>query len=321
MLDLVMKRRAVLCVVAVVVGLVGAFGAPGTALAAAKTNVVIEWNVNMLSTFATANVPPPASTRLGAIVQAAVFDAVNGIEQSYTSIHVAPAAPSDASPKAAAAGAAYTALVSLFPSQKPALDADLAASVAAINEDDGSNPAIAQGLDWGATVAHQIVAWRATDGFNATPPQYFQGSAPGDWQPTPGPLVGPPRFRTLATTTPFAMTSPSEFRPAGPPSLTSARYATDFNEVKELGSANSTVRTAYQTQTARLWQLDTPIAIWDRVADSLAQERHYNLSRSARLLALVNVAEADAAIAVLTPRITSTAGGRSPRSQTRAGFR
>lgn len=293
-----MRRRAALGFLAVVIAASGAFAGAGPALAEGQANTVIAWNVNMLSTFATANVPPPAATRLGAIVQAAVFDAVNGIEQSYTSIHVSPAAPSDASPKAAAAGAAYTALVTLFPSQKPALDADLAASVAAINEDDGPNPAIAQGLDWGATVAHQIVAWRATDGFNATPPPYVQGSAPGDWQPTPGPLVGPPRFRTLATTTPFAMTSPSEFRPAGPPSLTSVRYATDLNEVKAFGSVDSTVRSAYQTETARFWQLDTPTAMWDRVADSLAQEHHYNLSRSARLLAFVNVAEADAAIAI-----------------------
>ena len=250
----------------------------------------------MLGTFATANVPPPTATRLGAIVQAAVFDAVNGIETRYTPIHVAPAAPDGSSPQAAVIGASYTAQVLLFPSQKPALDADLAASIAAIG-DDGSDPSIASGLAWGTSVANQIVAWRSTDGFNATPPPYVFGSAPGDWQVTPG-GSGPPKFRTLATTTPFALTSPSQFRPAGPPALGSAPYVTAFSEVKAFGSATSTVRTPFQTETAKFWQLDTPIDMWDRVADTLAQENHFNLMRSARLLAFLNIAEADAAIAV-----------------------
>jgi membrane-associated phospholipid phosphatase len=109
---------------------------------------------------------------------------------------------------------------------------------------------------------------------------------------------GPPKFRTLATTTPFALASPSQFRPAGPPALNSAQYASALDEVKKFGSATSTVRTPFQTETAKFWQLDTPIGIWDRVADWLAQENHFNLMRTARLLAFLNVAEADAAIAV-----------------------
>jgi hypothetical protein len=94
------------------------------------------------------------------------------------------------------------------------------------------------------------------------------------------------------------MTSPSQFRPAGPPALTSALYTRDFNEVKKFGSASSTDRTAYQTETAKFWQLDTVTAIWDRVADSLAVEHDLSLLSSARLLAMLNVAQADAAIAV-----------------------
>jgi len=294
-----MKRRLVLGVLAFVVAMSSTVAAPGGMLstrAADNPNVVIAWNATMLATFATANVPAPAATRLGAIVQAAVFDAVNGIEPRYTPIHVSSAGPHGASREAAAIGAAYTALVSLFPAQKPALDADLAASVAALGGH-GTNPPIARGLNWGNTVATQIVTWRATDGFSATPPTYVFGTAPGDWRPTPG-GSGPPKFQTLATTTPFAMTSPSQFRPAGPPALDSARYATDLNEVKAFGSAASTVRTPFQTETAKFWQLDTATAIWDRVADSLALENHLDLLSSARLLALVNVAQADAAIAV-----------------------
>lgn len=292
-----MKRRSVLLMLACVFAVGGVSAAPVSA-AAAHPNAVVTWNGIMISTFALAPVPPPppVAIRLGAIVQASVFDAVNGIDPQYTPIHVAPAGPPNASRQAAAAGAAYTALVTLFSAQKPALDADLAASLAAI--DDESSSAIADGLAWGDSVAAQILSWRAGDGFTSVIPPYVQGSAPGDWQPTPGPSTGPPKFRTLTVTTPFAMTSPSEFRPAGPPALTSSQYATALNEVEAYGSATSTVRSASQTETAKFWQMDTPVAMWDRVADSLAQANHFNLIRSARLLALTNLAQADAIIAV-----------------------
>jgi len=293
-----MNRKVALCVLAAVVALSGAVGATGsrmlTVRAAEKTNVVIDWNQVMLTTLATAGVAPPPGTRLGAIVQAAVFDAVNGIEPQYTFIHVAPGAPPGASREAAAAGAAYTALVTMFPLQKAALDADLRASLAGMN---GSDAGMADGLAWGSSVATQILAWRKTDGFSTVLPAYVPGTSPGDWQPTPG-GTGDPKFRSLAITTPFAMTSPSQFRPAGPPALTSALYLQDLSEVKAFGNTTSAVRTAFQTETAKFWQLDNPTDMWDRVADTLAVEHHYNLLRSARLLAFVNVAEADAAIAV-----------------------
>jgi hypothetical protein len=285
---------------AVVVALTGAVGASGgriaTVRAADKTNAVIDWNQIMLTTFAAAvpAVPAPPGTRLGAIVQAAVFDAVNGIDRKYTPIHVVPAAPDGASAQAAAAGAAHTALVAMFPLQKPTLDADLAASLADMN---GSNTAIAGGLAWGNSVAAQVLAWRKTDGFSTVFTAYVPGTSPGDWQPTPG-GIGDPKFRSLAITTPFALTSPSQFRPAGPPALTSALYLQDLNEVKAFGNTTSAVRTTFQTETARFWQLDNPTGMWDRVADSLAEEHHFNLLRSARLLAFVDIAEADAAIAV-----------------------
>src|SRR5713226_6852232 len=112
-----MKRKLVLYGMAVALAVGGAVGSPAGMLstrAADNPNVVIQWNATMLNTFATANVAPAAATRLGAIVQSAVFDAVNGIEPRYTPIHVAPAGPDGASREAAAVGAAYTALVSLF---------------------------------------------------------------------------------------------------------------------------------------------------------------------------------------------------------------
>src|SRR5262245_35005770 len=89
------------------------------AVFAAPDDMVVDWNQTMLAAFANANVPPPAANRLGGIVQAAVFDAVNGIERRYAPIHVQPAAPDDASPKAAVASTAHEALVTLFAAQKP----------------------------------------------------------------------------------------------------------------------------------------------------------------------------------------------------------
>ena len=295
-----MKRRGLLAALTVVIVLVGSLAMPagrsGTARAS-HTDVVIDWNLTMLATFWSVNLPPPVGNRDGAIVQAAVFDALNGIERRYTPIHVAAAAPPGASRQAAVVSAAYTALVSLFPTQKASLDAAFASSIAAIAEDEqGGSQSIARGLAWGKTVADAIIAWRATDGFAATPPPYVFGTAPGEWKPTPG-GSGPPKFRTLATTTPFALTSPSQFRPAGPPALTSARYSASFNEVKAYGGQVSTVRTAYQTETAKFWQLDTVTGIWDRVADSLLQSDHRDLLQHARILALTDIAFADSTIA------------------------
>jgi PAP2 superfamily len=274
---------------------------PAAAAADPDTNApdtVTQWNLTMIAGLEAAAIPPPPAARIGAIVQASVFDAVNGIARRYAPYRVAPAAPHGASQDAAAASAAYTALVTLIPAQKPLFDAQLAATLAQICD----NPAdpdrsVQRGLTWGKTVAADILAWRATDGFTTVPPPYIPGTAPGDWQPTP-PLFGPPLFRQFATMTPFALTSPAQFLPPGPPSLTSARYAADLAEVQALGSSTSTVRTPQQTQTAVFWQVDTPAAIWNRVADQLAQTNDTSRVRNARVLALVNIALADATIAV-----------------------
>jgi PAP2 superfamily protein len=295
-----MKRTLLLCALSAVIALGGALAMPVAGLGKAepaKPNVVIDWNHTMLATLAAANVPAPPAVRYAAIVQAAVFDAVNGIDRRYTPIHVAPAAPRGASRQAAAVAAAYTALVSLFSAQTLSLDAARAASMASLAGDDDSQ-SIARGVQWGTTVANQIVTWRSTDGFSATLGTYPIVNAPGHWQPTPPAFSTNPVFRTLAITTPVAMTSPSEFRPAGPPALTSARYTADFSEVKAWGGLTGSLRTPYQTETAKVWQLDTATAIWNRVADSLAVERDMGLLASARLLAMLNVSQLDAVIAV-----------------------
>ena len=213
-----------------------------------------------------------------------------------------PAAPPGASRDAAAAAAADTALAALIPAQRPLFDAQLAATLAQIS-DDPADPgqSVRRGLAWGATVAGQILTWRAGDGFTTPPPPYKVGTAAGDWQPTPPAFLGPPPaplFRQFAQMTPFALTAPAQFLPPGPPPLDSARYVQDLAEVQALGSATSATRTPEQTQTAVFWQDDTPAAMWNRVADQLAQAAGLPLALNARLLAQVNFALADATIAV-----------------------
>src|SRR5262249_39899598 len=147
-----------------------------------EPNQVLEWNQIFIDTLIATNTPNSSSQRLGAIVHTAIFDAYNGIEKRYTPIFVRDKAPNRASRQASVIAAAYTALVGLFPSQKPALDAKYAASLAALS-DDCENPGqssksqsctlrIERGVDWGTDVALAVLAWRASDGFNVSYPAF-----------------------------------------------------------------------------------------------------------------------------------------------------
>ena len=265
--------------------------------AVAQADTVTDWNRTMVAALEAGHVGPQPSSRIGAIVQASVFDAVNGIERRYTAFHIDAEAPRGASQRAAAANAAYTALVALIPAQKPLFVQQLQATLAQIS-DDPADPgqSVLRGLDWGASVANAILAWRANDGLTAVLPPYVFGTGPGVYQPTP-PLFGPPLFRQYATMVPWALTSPSQFLPPGPRALTSATWAQDLAEVQAYGSATSIVRSSWQTETAQFWQSDTPVAAWDRVADDLAESHDTTFSQNARLLALTNIAMADAMIA------------------------
>jgi membrane-associated phospholipid phosphatase len=249
----------------------------------------------------TAHTAPQLGTRMGAIVQTAVFDSVNGITRRYTQYQSPPdlvigAAPRGASAPAVAASAAYTVLVALFPAQKTTFDKQLADSLAQISNRANEGRAVARGLDWGKSVADAIIAWRNSDGLNTPLLDYVPGKLPGDWQPQPG--IVNPVFRQFATMTPWTMTSPEQFRPLGPPVLTSPQYLDDLAQVRALG--NST--TGPLADTARFWQGapggDTVATMWNRTADSLAAQGHRSITENARLFALVNLALADSTIAV-----------------------
>jgi hypothetical protein len=264
----------------------------------AHADEVTDWNRIMLDALlAPSAVAAPLAPRPAAIVQAAVFDAVNGIERRYAPIHVAPAARPGASERAAAIQAAYASLVHLFPSQTATFDQKRLISILNISSGPAAehSESIERGIQWGQAVADAIWALRSTDGFANAPPPFPGGPAPGEWRPTP-PSFAPGLAPQLATTTPWAITSPSQFRPSGPSNLTSAQYTADFNETKLMGSISSSSRTADQTLYARFWQSTTPPDFRDPVATSLSAERHLNLSENARLLAQLNIALADAII-------------------------
>src|SRR5262249_44611271 len=155
----------------------------------------------------------------------------------------------------------------LFPAQKAVFDARLAVSMSGIGEDE-SAASIASGVAWGQSVADAIVAWRNGDGFAPAPPPFLGGTGVGQWRPTP-PGLAPGAGPQFAYMTPWAIQAPLQYRPAGPPALASARYATDFNETKSMGSATSPIRTQDQTVASWFWASSTATCIWNNAALSL----------------------------------------------------
>ncbi len=275
----------------------------------APVNPVLEWNqifIDTLIAAAPANITGP---RLGAIVQAAVFDAVNGIDQRYTPLFVAGPAPGGASAEAAVVAAAYTTLTALFPSQRAAmLDPAYGASIEALRQRCPNGPRpnalcemrIQDGIDWGADVGHTILAMRANDGFTASYPAFVGGVAIGQWRPTP-PAFGPMSAQSLAFTDTFVLASSTQFQPERPRTLGSPVFSTDFNAVKALGRRTGSTRTDDQTALAPFWEGSASVH-WNQAANQMAERRHLSMSQSARLLATLNIAMADTSVTIWTAK-------------------
>jgi hypothetical protein len=260
----------------------------------ANADVVTDWNNGALDAIRRGNTPPPIASRGLAILHAAIYDAVNGIARTHEPYLVPSGVPASASREAAASAAAHAALVSLFPASTSNFDALHAAILAAIS----NSPQKTAGITWGEFVASQILAARANDGSTAVvqPPG---GSGPGVWIPTP-PAFAPYLLPQWGSVVPFAMTSSSQFRPPGPPDLESQQYAADYEEVKQLGAAVGSTRTADQTEIALFWAdgagTETPPGHWNSIAQIIGASRGTTMEENARLFALLNIAMADAAI-------------------------
>jgi hypothetical protein len=273
------------------------FGLPAKAAQNQSAAVIIEWN--QLAQRYVAG-PPFAQTRSFAMVHVAMADAVVAIEGRYHPFHVAMQAPGGASAEAAAAQAARDVLVFLAPAATAAADAALAARLATIPP--GRR---ALGIQVGQQVAASVTAWRANDGFaaaNPQPPAFLASTLPGIWRPT---ASGPAIFSALGDVVPFGVLTSTQFLPAPFPQLESARYAADFNEVKNEGRRPGTFPggpfTANQ-RTALLWAggAGTPYAnvtsafrLWHNVARDVAQAESLSLVETARLFALLTTSIQD----------------------------
>jgi hypothetical protein len=304
-----MKRNRSRVAAAVLLVGLGLVGSPvETAHASSERrdpdNQVMEWNQIFVDTLIATSTANSSSQRLGAIVHTAIFDAYNGIEQRYTPIFVHHGAPRGASSRAAVIAAAHRALVGLFPSRQAALDASYEASLAALSDAcehsaqsrGRRHPCatrIERGIAWGTEVAQAVLDWRANDGFSVPLPPFLGGTAVGQWRPTP-PAFGPMSAQSLAFTSMFVLDNNTEFRPVPPRDLTSATYADDFNAVKALGRKTGSTRTDDQTALALFWEGNASVH-WNQAANQIARAHHLSLSKSNRLLAVLNIAMADTA--------------------------
>jgi hypothetical protein len=254
-----------------------------TYTASCRADTVTDWD-----TKATAAASGAAlGEREVTIVDLAMFDAVNSIERRYQPYLEQLPTPEPTSADAAAASAAATALAGLHPETAAGFKAALAEYLANLN----ANPeALANGARLGEAVALKILEARANDGATQVD-SYRPKTKPGQYVPTAVMLCS-----TWPAMRPFALASPSQFRPGPPPLLKSREWAADYNEIKELGSKTSNSRSAQQTETARFWLMTGPQA-YHPLARELVLDRHLNLIDSARFMALFGVTLTDAYIA------------------------
>ncbi|MEJ7701201.1 MAG: vanadium-dependent haloperoxidase [Pyrinomonadaceae bacterium] len=268
-------------------------------------NVVLQWNRVLQETLRTPGQHPATifQTRPYAMMHAAIFDAVNSIDgelhalfnrssRQPTRFNASLRQPTSFSQEAAAAQAAHDVLVALYPTRQAVFDAELADSLTGIPEFRAS-----QGIRIGRIVAEQLLAVRANDGWNVTPPSYVLPPTPGNWQLAPGNTVA--TFTHYPGVLSFAIGSAARFASNPPPAMTSEEYTRDFNEVKTIGSATSTTRTADQTKVAQLWAgvnttPNLPFGVWNNVARTVAIQRNNTTAENARLFALLNISLHDA---------------------------
>src|SRR2546423_14545635 len=247
---------------------------------------------------------PGRSSRAMAIVHVAMFDALDAIVGGYTSYTGTHAAPGPISVDAAISQAARDTLAALFPSQTATFNSYLAEDLAVIR-----NPLQrANGIDLGRRTAAALLAMRLNDGSQSPEPRvgvdYFPSDLPGHWRQDPVSLIPLALGAHWGQCIPFVVTSPSQFRAPPPPDMTSSDYTAAYNEVKNLGGATGSQRTEEQTFIAIFWAYDgtpslcAPPRLYNQITVQIADQRRLSAIQFARLLALANIAMADAGMAV-----------------------
>jgi hypothetical protein len=265
--------------------------------AIANADVVLDWNAIAVDTAIANKQNPFAQARYAAIVQLAVFEAVNAITGEYHPYLGTIVAPSGASPDAAAAQAAHDVLLNYFSGSQVTLDTQLAASLALIPDGQSKNDGIATGQ----AAAAAMIALRAHDGSSPAQVKIPGPPVPGEWQATPS----CPNVNGIAVgiafqwqfITPFGIPSASAFLLDPPPALTRERYAKAYNEVKTVGDVNSSERPQDRSNVALYYAASSPTQVFNQAARQVAQARGRSLSENARALALVNMAISDSLVA------------------------
>jgi hypothetical protein len=265
--------------------------------AVAHADTITQWNQNASTAlFVTAAQPPQVSVVNMAMIHGAIYDAVNAIDGAHDGylLNSRIAMPSD-SKDAAAATAAYRMLLNLVPTQQASLEGLYAASLATVP--DGSDKT--RGIAVGNAAAAAMIAARTDDGrFGGF--RFTIGSLPGRWRPVLPAFVNDP-FAWLKDVRPFLVESGAQFGSEGPAELTSKQYARELNEVKSLGSATSTTRTADETLAARYWA-ENPPQTWSRIFRNLSAQQNVTLVDNARLFAMLYMTAADSLITVWTDK-------------------
>lgn len=259
----------------------------------AHADVVTDWNA--LAINATA-IPPNSilQSRVLAIVHVAMHEAARTTDQRAPANTIEFKAPVWTSLDAAVAAAAHGTLVKLAPTQRPMLDAALSATLAKVGNSPQMHPnAKAEGVAIGTRVADKIIALRATDRSDVQV-AYSLDAGPGRYQLTPPNLL-PAILMQWGSVTPF-FKGTTGLEVKGPPALSSAEFAKDFEEVKAIGARNSTTRTADQTAAAIFWTVQTGVP-WYAAARAAAIAKHGSVADNARLFAILAAATADSQIA------------------------
>jgi hypothetical protein len=261
--------------------------------APAHADVITDWNAKGEAVTIEKQDTPPVAARSMALLQVAMFEAVNAIDRRYTGYKLDLAAAKSASKEAAAAAAAHDVLLALYPDQRANLDAALATSLAAIAPGEPKE----KGIALGQKAAAEMMALRAGDAADA-PETYRPHTNAGVYVPTPIPLA-----TNTGAVRPWTMTSGSQFRPAPPPALDSETWTADLNEIRLLGARNSAVRTPEQTAIGRFWFAVGP-RTWNPMVRQIAAAKDMDLVDCARLFALIAMAGHDALIAVFDAKYT-----------------
>jgi hypothetical protein len=257
-------------------------------------NPVIDWCALMLDAIRTDTTNPTLSSRNLAILNVATYDAVNSITRTHQPYLIQSNAAPTTSLDAAIHAAGREVMLALYPSFRPRTEELFAQRRATLP----ATADVTNGLALGRDIAQKIIAHRSADGANTDVP-YIPSAAPGQWRRTP-PFFRPPLTPQWRYVRPFCLPSLTPFLPVDPPALDSPEYAQALNEVKRLGSMDSPERTAEQTEIAHFWSdfsyTAMPPGHWHEIAATIAQSRNLPVPESARLFALLGMAQADAAI-------------------------